>query len=49
MLLQPSMQLIHQLNWLVIQIGPDMSYDLNELSPVVKQEISDYIKQVFDC
>ena len=39
-------QLIGQLNWLATQTRPDLSYDISDLSSVVKQQNVECIKQV---
>ena len=38
-------QLIGQLNWLATQIRPDHSYDVSELSSMLKQENIECLKQ----
>ena len=38
-------QLIGQLNWLATQTRPDLSYDVSELSSMLKQENVECLKQ----
>ena len=38
-------QLIGQLNWLATQTRPDLSYDVNEFSSMLKQENVECLKQ----
>ena len=38
-------QLVGQLNWLATQTRPDLSYDVSELSSMLKQENVECLKQ----